>query len=335
MGASKKSEQSIARAGFADKVGAKRSYKSFTIMPSMIRADHANDNHDRAALYSLTAELPELAGHPAFADDRFCFRRAEVMERVVSFQKVGQEQPIKVYRSSTHNPDVGAGFLRHAAAVFLEVTGQLAACPDMREGLLCQAAEPPKTPLAAVDKNRAENERLSSDSPINKGWLCKRYEVLGLSRPEIAAKLGCDKRSVDRYFQLLTLAPSIQLDVHEGRLPMMKALDNASKSGKGSATGPRPGIARVAIRRALSSTTTRPVPNPKAKFSADEVLLLVGVVVGEVDAEDELPEHVAALVQFLDAPKGAGQAKAGETGPDGRKAPQRAGRSESAKAVQA
>jgi AraC-like DNA-binding protein len=320
--ASKKSDQSIARAGFAEDVGAKRSYKSFTILPSKLRADHFNDNHDRAAVYSLASEMPELAGHSAFADDRFCFRRAEVMVRVDSFKLVGQEQPIKAYRSNTHQADVAAGFLRHVAALYLEVTDKLAECPDMREGLMVVAAEQPKSSLAAMDKNRAENERLDSGSPLNKAWVCKRYEVLGLSRTDIAVKLGCSKRLVDRYFQLLGLAPSIQVDVHEGRTKLMQALDNASKAGKGSATGPRAGINRKAIRRALAATTTRPLPNPKVKFTAEDAMLLAGAIVGEVELDD-LPEHVAELVGWLDAPAGAGKFQAGETGPDGRKLPKR------------
>lgn len=282
-------DSSISRAGFDPELGAARAHTYFRLLPSKIRADHYSDNHDRAALYSLAAELPELAGHPAFADDRFCFRRSEVLDRADSFRAIGQEQAIKVYRSHTKQADLGAGFLRHAAGLYLEVTGQLASCPEMAKGLSFSGEEQPKSPLAAVAKNRGENERKET-TPIDKAWLAKRYETLGHSRLDIAAALGLDKRSVDRLFQLLGLSPAVQLDVHEGRTSMMKALNAASAAGKGSAKGPRSGVKHSQLRSAIDHAHARPLPD--VGLSAKDTATLVALIAGAVSVDDETPQQV-------------------------------------------
>jgi hypothetical protein len=145
-----------------------------------------------------------------------------------------------------------------------------------------------------------------------------------LAVDRLAEKLGMSTRNVMRYRQLAQSKPTTLFAVHTGELTMAAALRNASEKGEGSATGPRSGIARKAIRRALAATTKRPLPDPKAKFSAEDAMLLAGAIVGEVDVED-LPEHVAVLVQWLDAPAGVDKSSPGKAGPDGRKAPPKTG----------
>lgn len=326
----KKSDASISRAGFDEDTGAKKCHSSFRIMPSKIRADHYNDNHDRAAMYSLADELPELAKHPAFADDRFCFKRHEVLQRAESFKKNGQQEPLKVFRSNTHKADVAAGFLRHAAGLFLEVTGQLDDAPGLRDGLRCDAEERPKDQLAEVGKNTAENE--SKDrTPIDRAWLCRRYKQLGKTTEEIGQLLvpQVDKRVVDRYLQLLNLTPQEQLDIHEGRLAYSKALDKQSKKGKGTAKGERPGAKHKLMRAALDIVDARPLPS--RGLNAKDAAVFVALVCGALDPNsDEVTEQAGewfrAVTPTLDEVR-AIKAKTAETK---KKAPPKQGKNDEA-----
>ena len=291
-------DTSIGKLGFAESVEAKRSHKTFNILPSKVRADHYADNHDRAALYSLSAELPELKGHKSFADDRFCFTRAEVLDRAASFELVGQEAPIKTRRSNTFHPDVRSGFLRHVAALFLEVTGKLENCPGMKTGLRCEAEDQTEDQALAVAKNMAENDS-KAKTPIDRAWLCRRQRMLGKSTEEIGQMLRppTDKRTIDRYLQLLTLTPQEQLDVHEGRMSYMKALDKQRDAGKGSAKGPRAGVAHKSTRDAHEHIAERPAPT--RGLNAEEMRLYTALCSGAlVMDEDEMPENLRAWYRW-------------------------------------
>ena len=291
-------EGSISRAGFDDSVGAKRNHTAFVALPSHITAKHV-DNHDHSSLYSLAVELPELAGHKAFGKgddaDKFCFSRADVLARVESFKRNGQEQRIRVGRTRTGKAVVTAGFLRHAAALFLEVTGELASCPGMADGLRFDGeviAATPEQQVAAVFHSSAENERKST-SPIDDAWKFKRLLALGVSRADIAAQIPCSLSTVNKRLALLSLPVSAQLAVHEGRLTWIKALADASSEGVGSAHGPRLGHTRKAIRR--NHTSARPLP--EVSLSAAEVVQLLAASHGVV-LRIELPPALAELFDW-------------------------------------
>lgn len=308
MTAKPKSEASISRAGIE---GAKRNHTAFTMMPSLMVARH-RDNHDRAPLYSLAVELPELAGHLAFGpadedeSDLFCFARADVLARAASFKLNGQEQRIRVARSATGRAVVTAGYLRHAAALYLEVTGELAACPGMADGLrfdgVAQATSPEQQ-VEAVWHSSAENERKEATA-IDLAWKCKRLVALQVGRAAIGERLGLSKGHVDRLLSLLALPVATQLAVHEGRVTMQKALARASVAGEGTAKGPRAGVRHTSIRRALEHVASRPVP-PKSLAPA-EILTLARILAGET-VDDELSDAVREWSDWLDAPKDLGK----------------------------
>jgi len=287
---SKKTEQSISRAGFAESVGATKIHTSFRIPPSHIRSDHYADNHNRAAMYSLAAELPELAGHLAFADDRFCFTRAEVLDRAANFENIGQSEPVTVYRSNTHLADLAAGFLRHAAGVYLEVTGRLAACPGMQGKLECRAKERPTDMYVVAAENTAENIAKPL-TPIDRAWTARRFQMLGKTPEEIGALFypTVSGVTVNRYLALLGLTPQEQLDVHEGRVSYMAALAKQSERGRGTAKGPRAGVPHSALRFALAHTEARPLPTQD--LTAGEVATLLAVIAGT--HKGDVPERVA------------------------------------------
>lgn len=306
MGAAKKSDNSIARAGFAEDVGAQRSYKAFTILPSRIKANHEN-NYARAAVYSLAVELPELAGHPALESERVCFTRAEVMERAESFKQNNQRQAIKVWRTGTHVPYVAEGYLRHLAALFMEVTGALADVSEMRAGLRCEAEEQPKTPeaqVAAAWSNHAENADRKATTPIDDAWLCKRLFAMHVPMEEIQARLGgsrgkdrVSKRTIERLLQLLSLPIALQLDVHEGRKTVMQALGKASDEGLGSSRGADPGVKRARMRR------RKPDDRPKKGLShAEQLDVLVDVLIGDKTVAEINDEQVKEWITYLNAP---------------------------------
>ncbi len=310
MTAKPKADASISRAGIE---GAKRNHNAFAMPPSLMVARH-RDNHDRAPMYSLAVELPELAGHPAFGpkdedeSDLFCFSRADVLARAASFRLNGQEQRIRVARSATGRAVVTAGYLRHAAALYLEITGELAACPGMADGLrfdgVAQASSPEQQ-VEAVWHSSAENERKQATA-IDVAWKCKRLVALQVPRAEIAERLGLSKGHVDRLLSLLALPVATQLAVHEGRLTMQRALSRASVAGEGTAKGPRAGVRHTSIRRALEHVAARPVP-PKS-LSPDDVLTLARIISGEsIDSDAELSDAVREWSDWLDAPKDLGK----------------------------
>lgn len=300
-------EGSISRAGFADEVDASRVHRTFKVLPSRIIARHSN-NHDRAPVYSRAVELPELAEHPAFGnEDVFCFSRAEVLARADSFLRNGQEMAVRFDRTATGLCTLSAGYLRHAAALYLEVTGKLAECKPngagdkLADGLMGLAADAPKTvegQIAAVWHSAAENERKPT-TPIDLAWKIRRLTQLQVQMPEICERLGISASTATKHLRLLTLPVATQLAVHEGKVSYNQALADASKMGEGSATGPRPGLSRATIKRALAATEHRPPPSPKSKFTTD-ALALVRALQGEVDSST--PQHVAEFVEWLDAP---------------------------------
>lgn len=309
MSAAKRKGTSIGRAGFATDVGAKRSYKAFTILPSKIKANHDN-NYARAAIYSLAEQLPELADHPALESERVCFTRDEVLERVASFQANSQRTAIKVWRTNTHVAYVAEGYLRHLAALFMEVTGELAKVSDMRDGLRCEAEEQPKSPedqVAAAWSNHAENADRKATSPIDDAWLCKRLTAMQVPRDEIAKRLGTrkrgdkrkqgvSKRTVDRLLSLLALPIDVQLAVHEGRVTVSAALKDASKKGQGTARGSNGGVSRRAIRR------RSPNNRPSTKLTPEQIDELVDAMIGDKPIA-EASDAVAKWLSYLDAPK--------------------------------
>lgn len=289
---------SIAVAGFAEEVGASKSHKAFTILPSKIFADHGN-NYARAAIYSLTEQLPELVGCKALKSAQICFTRDEVLARVASFTANKQRQAIKVWRTNTHVPYVSEGYLRHLAALFMEVTGALADVPEMKHGLRCEAEEQPKTPEAQVVaawSNHAENADRKATSPIDDAWLCKRLITMQVSREDIAARLGISKRSVDRKLALLGFPIDVQLAVHEGRLTESQAHAQASERGQGNARGALPGINRRAMRRRNRDD------RPKAKLSPEQVDALIDLINGDATVGDITDETVLTWLRYADAP---------------------------------
>lgn len=301
-------EGSISRAGFAEQVDASRVHRTFKVMPSAITAKHSN-NHDRAPLYSRAVELPELADHPAFGgEDAFCFTRAEVLARAESFTKHGQEMAVRFDRTATGLCSLSAGYLRHAAALYLEVTGKLKDCAPngagdkLSDGLLGLAADAPKTlegQVAAVWHSAAENERKST-TPIDLAWKIRRLSQLQVPMSEVCARLGISQSTATNHLRLLTLPVATQLAVHEGKLSYVKALRDASERGEGSTTGPRSGVPVKAMRRALAQIDKRPMPEANEHggvraYSQAEVAaalaLATGVHVGE------LPESLRDLAK--------------------------------------
>lgn len=301
----KKNDTSIARAGFSDDLGAKRSHKTFTILPSKIMSNHER-NYARAPVYSLAAELPELVDHPALESKQLCFTRAEVLARVESLRANNQRLPIKVWRTNTHAAYVAEGFLRHIAALYMEVTGELAQHPGLRDGLRCEAEEQPKTPEGQVQaawSNHAENADRKSTTPIDDAWLCKRLIAMQVPRAEIAARLGQNRgketvseRTIDRLLQLLTLSIDTQLAVHEGRKTVAEALGEASKRGEGTARGQNPGIQRRAMRR------RKPDNRPDQPLSPEQTDMLMDVVNGDLVLADVTDPLVKQWAKYLDAP---------------------------------
>ena len=301
---------SIARApgmGFAESVGAQRFHCAGRFLPSKLRANHYEDNY-RPAVYSLARELPELAHLVStgtnktrkikvFADDRFSFRRDQVLERVESFRRNSQEEPIKVYRSGTQQADVGAGFLRHVAGLWLEVHGELDAA-RLGDGLLCIAEDRPDDPLIRIAKARAENESLNADTPLSKATLARQYEALGKSKAEIAEMLGVQERMVYKYLQLLKQSAQVQIDVHEGRRTLADALDTASAEGKGGGRGPRQGVSPSRMAAALALAPARPMPTIGLS-SAEEVLQLSELLAGRRTVDAGLPSSVQEWYRAL------------------------------------
>lgn len=301
-------EGSISRAGFADKVDASRVHRTFKIMPSAIAAKHSN-NHDRAPLYSRAVELPELADHPAFGgEDAFCFTRAEVLARADSFTRHGQEMAVRFDRTATGLCSLSAGYLRHAAALYLEVTGKLKDCAPngagdkLADGLLGLAADAPKTlegQIASVWHSAAENERKAT-TPIDLAWKIRRLSQLQVPMSEVCSRLGISQSTATNHLRLLTLPVATQLAVHEGKLSYVKALRDASERGEGSTTGPRSGVPVKAMRRALSQIDKRPLSLP-ADHGADErlytqaevsELLAASLALATGVHVDELPESL-------------------------------------------
>jgi hypothetical protein len=293
-----KKHTSIARVGFADEVAAARNYGAFKILPSHIRSNHAN-NYARASIYTLAVELPELAGHPALESEQICFTRAEVLARAESFRANNQRTAIKVWRTSTHVPYVGEGYLRHLAALYLEVTGGLAEIADMKTGLRCEAEEQPRSPeeqIAAAWSNHAENADRKDTSPIDDAWLCKRLLTMQVSRDDIAARLHVSKRTVDRLLSLLALPIDTQLAVHEGRATVIKALSDASAKGQGNARGSNGGVARKAMRRRNRDD------RPTERLTPAQIDALVDIVSGDVLEVDVEDANVLAWARYLNAP---------------------------------
>lgn len=318
-------EGSISRAGFADKVDASRVHRTFKVLPSAIIAKHSN-NHDRAPLYSRAVELPELADHPAFGgEDAFCFTRVEVLARADSFTKHGQEMAVRFDRTATGLCSLSAGYLRHAAALYLEVTGKLKDCAPngagdkLADGLLGLAADAPKTlegQVAAVWHSAAENERKST-TPIDLAWKIRRLSQLQVPMPEICARLDISQSKASNHLRLLTLPVATQLAVHEGKLSYVKALRDASERGEGSTTGPRTGVPVKAMRRALAQIDKRPLPEPPVQIGGAQVYtqaefvaalaLATGVHVSELpEALREVAKSIAVrdlITWAKDAPK--------------------------------
>ena len=331
---SKPVDGSISRAGFADSVDASRVHRTFKVLPSAIIAKHSN-NHDRAPLYSLTAELPELAGHPAFGgEDAFCFTRAEVLARADSFTKHGQEMAVRFDRTATGLCSLSAGYLRHAAALYLEVTGRLKDCAPngagdrLVDGLLGLAADSPKTlegQIAAVWHSGAENERKAT-TPIDLAWKIRRLSQLQVPMTEVCSRLGISASTASSYLRLLTLPVATQLAVHEGKLGVTKALADASTRGEGSAIGPRPGVRHTSIRRALN-TTPAEHPRPKAALTAKQVEALLDAIAGG----EAIDPTVSEWVSWANPPKPERAAKPvdaveGESKQPRKKFPRRVGK---------
>lgn len=298
--ATKKKDSSIARAGFDDGLDAKRSYKAFTILPSKIKANHEN-NYARAAVYSLAEQLPELANHPALESERVCFTRAEVLERAASLRTNGQRTAIKIWRTNTHAAYVAEGYLRHLAALFLEVAGELT--DDLTHGIRCEAEEQPKSPeaqIAAAWSNHAENADRKQTTPIDDAWLCKRLTAMQVGRDDIAARLGISKRSVDRKLALLGYPIDVQLAVHEGRLTESNAHKQASERGQGNARGGNPGPSRKAIRR--RQPDARPSKGLKAA-ALDEFIDFIAGDKGLAELTDETAREWASYVNAPAPPR--------------------------------
>lgn len=329
------SESSISRAGFADEVDASKVHRTFKVMPSHVIARHSN-NHDRAPMYSRAIELPELAEHPAFdGEDVFCFSRAEVLARAESFLRNGQEMAVRFDRTATGLCMLSAGYLRHAAALYLEVTGRLAECKPngagdkLADGLVGLAADAPKTleaQVAAVWHSAAENERKPTTA-IDLAWKIRRLTQLQVPMPEICERLGISSSTATKHLRLLTLPVATQLAVHEGKISYANALADASKRGEGSTTGPRAGLRRSALHRALTSTPAER-PRPTGSLSAKQVEALLAAVIGD-ETKDE---KVAAWLTWADAPKPERAPKTtdteGEPKRSRKKAPPRAGKQE-------
>lgn len=313
-------------------------------LPSGIEADHSQNMR-----WLAHDTMPELV---KYLGARCCFTTEQIEQRLRSLKSEGQITPVTVYASATGRATLVDGYLRHAAFLLAEVRGELDTIPRAKGKILGIEVKQPKNAedwAALADRNLAENRERAALSDTDLAFYVERRlpqfvrefrktdETLSekaatkLAVERLAEKLGLSTRHVQRYRQLAQSKPATLLAVHIGALTMTAALRTASTKGEGSAIGPRAGINRKAIRRALAATTSRPLPNAKAKFTAEEAMLLAGAIVGEVDIDD-LPEHVAELVGWLDAPAGAGKVQTGESGPDGRKAPPKHGAASSKEA---
>lgn len=290
-------------------------------LPSGIEADHAQNMR-----YMAHATMPELLQH---LGPRCCFSPEQIEQRLRSLKSEGQITPVTVYPTGTGRATLVDGYLRHAAFLLAEVRGELDQIPRAKGKILAIEIKQPKSAddwAALADRNLAENRERAALSDTDLAFYVERRlpqlvralraadEALTekaattLAVEQLAAKLGMSTRNVHRYRQLANSKPATLLAVHNGTLTMSAALRKASESGEGNATGTRPGIARKAIRRALASTTSRPLPKTVTTLSAEDAMLLAGAIVGEVDTDD-LPKHVAALVRWLDAPASPKEAK--------------------------
>ena len=310
--------------------------------PSGIEADHSTNM--RWLAHDTMPELVQYLGA------KCCFSAEQIEGRLRSLKSEGQITPVTVYASATGRATLVDGYLRHAAFLLAEVRGELSLIPRAKDKILGIEVKQPKSIedwSALADRNLAENRERAALTDADLAFDVERRLALLVRElgkadesltektavkpaiEQLAAKLGMSTRNVLRYRQLAQSKPTTLLAVHTGALSMAAALRNASTKGEGTATGPRAGIARKAIRRALAATTSRPLPDAKVRFTAEETMLLAGAIVGEVDPAD-LPEHVAALVEWLDAPAGLDKTRAGAVGPDGRKAAPRMAKKASA-----
>jgi hypothetical protein len=119
---------------------------------------------------------------------------------------------------------------------------------------------------------------------------------------EICERLGISLSTATKHLRLLTLPVATQLAVHEGKISYANALADASKRGEGSTTGPRAGLRRSAILRAVSSTheeRPRPTTLPKSARQLDD---LIAAMHGDDTAKARLDATALAWLTFYDCP---------------------------------
>jgi hypothetical protein len=291
---SKTKDTSLARAGFAESVGASKIHTSFRLSPDKIVANHEH-NTSRSALYVLAEQMPELTKYKCLESPMCCFTRAQVLKRAESLLEKGQETAIKISRTRKHTARLKDGYLRHIAALYLLVTGQWSDAERLR----CEAVEEPSSPetqLAVTLGNVVENKDRTPPTPIDDAWCARRLLALQRTQKQVAQDLGCKVEHVRKLLDLLTLDPSEQIAVHEGRKTMETALREAKERGQGREVVKRPGVGRTVIRkRDRSARPTSVVLGP------EQVDALVDILIGDIDISSTTDPNVIEFARYLGA----------------------------------
>ena len=302
----------IKRKKFAADVDTATGGELTRIVPSHIRCDHSNNQ--RFAPYDSPPEIAQWIG------PKCCFPIAVIEERLASLLREGQITPIEVSRSGTGYPDLEVGYLRLAAFLLAEARCLMDQIPRAKgttlTGIKALLVKPAKSQTDHADKarrNREENIARVELSPVDHAIYFKRRlaairdDGTSMTRAELSEE---EKRSVDyinkhlRLFEVLS--PEQLLEVHEGKIPMSKALKTASAQGKGGLPGPRganPAIKHSAVQRALANVETRKPPS--ADLSHAQVLTLLSRLAGTQTSSDD--ELVESWIDFADADKSVGK----------------------------
>ena len=291
------------RATFAENVQSSTGGEVKRILPSHIRADHAN-NTSRWACYDPPDELRSY-----FGDNKICFTLEQIERRLASLLMSGQIDDVDVTISGTGQPDLVTGFLRHCGFLLAEVRGQLDQIPRAKglhfAGIRANVIPSPKTQsdyAALARRNLDENRERQEMSPVDFAFYLKRrldsYDDNGVTptRKQVAEEVGISVRTIELKMQLLSYKPTTLLAVHRGEISEAQAHRQAREKGEGTAKGSLPGIARKAIRR------RKPEARPSEPLTPEQIDALIDVIIGDKAAAEVDDDLVCRYIAYADAP---------------------------------
>jgi len=317
------------RTKFAADVVSSTGGEARRILPSHIRADHGGNQ--RWAPYDTPEELVKFIG------DKCCFQLATIEKRLASFKSQGQIDAVKVSVSGTGHPDLEVGFLRHCAFLLAEVRGEMDDIPGAKgtklTGIRCELVKAPDSQEGQEQRrqrNYAENNERKDLTPVDRAIYFKRRlaalreDGSTMSRQELADEVDHHVDYVNRHLRLLSdLKPEELLAVHEGALPMSKALKAASNRGSGNSKGPRggrKGVKHSNIARAVRQAQDRQPPTQALKPA--RMVEVFAILSGEAEITDDTSNHVRLWVDWVDADKSEEPSKPGTKPKKKKKAPE-------------